>query len=108
MATFLVFDVRRGTVFVIMGLSGSGKSTLIRHFNRIINPTTGSVEVAGKNILEFDATALRNFRRHDVSMVFQRFGLLPHRTVIDNVSFGVTIQGVSEDELDRTGRSFRV
>jgi len=99
-------DVRRGTVFVIMGLSGSGKSTLIRHFNRIINPTTGSVEVAGKNILEFDATALRNFRRHDISMVFQRFGLLPHRTVIDNVSFGVTIQGVSEEKARERAMSW--
>lgn len=106
-------DVRRGTIFVIMGLSGSGKSTLIRHFYRIIDPTTGSVEVAGRDIVEFDDTALRDFRRHEVSMVFQRFALLPHRSVIDNVAYGVTIQGVAVEEareramrwIDRVGLS---
>lgn len=91
-------DIRDHTIAVIMGLSGSGKSTLIRHLNRIIEPTAGRIEVSGRNILEFGETELRDFRRHEISMVFQRFALLPHRSIIDNVAYGVTIQGASMAE----------
>ncbi len=83
---------------VIMGLSGSGKSTLIRHINRLIEPTAGEVIVDGENVLGMSAEDLREFRRHKASMVFQRFGLLPHRTVAQNVAYGLTIQGISESE----------
>ena len=87
-------DVREGEIFVIMGLSGSGKSTLIRHFNRLIDPTAGVIEVNGRNILEMRMKELEDFRRQTMSMVFQNFGLLPHRTVIDNVAFGLEIQKI--------------
>lgn len=98
-------DIRAQTIFVIMGLSGSGKSTLIRHFNRIIEPTAGRVEVEGRNILELDEKSLREFRRYEISMVFQRFALLPHRRIMDNVAYGLNIQGVSAEEArTRAGR----
>ena len=76
-----------------MGLSGSGKSTLIRHINRLIEPTEGEVIVDGEDVLSMSTEGLRDFRRHKASMVFQRFGLLPHRTVTQNVAYGLTIQG---------------
>jgi len=88
----LSLAVRAGEIFVIMGLSGSGKSTLVRHFNRLIDPTSGEIIVDGENILTYDMEALRNFRRHKISMVFQSFGLLPHKTVIDNVAYGLTVR----------------
>ncbi len=91
-------DIPASSIFVIMGLSGSGKSTLIRHFNRIIEPTAGTIEIDGRNILDLDDRELRSLRRRQISMVFQRFALLPHRSVIDNVSYGLTIQGISADE----------
>ncbi len=81
-------------VQVIMGLSGSGKSTLIRHINRLIEPTAGEVMVAGQDIRAMSINALRAFRRHQASMVFQRFALLPHRTVAQNIAYGLRIQGV--------------
>lgn len=83
-------------VQVIMGLSGSGKSTLIRHINRLIEPTSGEVIVDNKNVLEMSQTELREFRRKKTSMVFQKFALLPHKTVSQNVAYGLTIQGVHE------------
>jgi len=83
---------------VIMGLSGSGKSTLIRHINRLIEPTEGEVIVDGEDVLAMSADELREFRRHKASMVFQRFGLLPHRTVSQNVAYGLSIQGIAEAE----------
>ena len=83
---------------VIMGLSGSGKSTLIRHINRLIEPTTGKVIIDGENLMEMSQDELREFRRHKASMVFQKFGLLPHRTVIQNIAYGLMIQGIKEDE----------
>ena len=83
---------------VIMGLSGSGKSTLIRHINRLIEPTSGKVIIDGENLMEMSQDELREFRRHKASMVFQKFGLLPHRTVIQNISYGLIIQGSSEGE----------
>ncbi len=85
--------IDRGEIFVIMGLSGSGKSTLIRHFNRLIDPTAGRIVVDGTDIMELSEAELRRFRRQRTSMVFQRFGLLPHRTVLDNVAYGLKVQG---------------
>jgi len=91
-------DIRNSRIFVIMGLSGSGKSTLIRHFNRIIEPTIGRIEIDGCDIMDLDGNELRNLRRHKISMVFQRFALLPHRSVASNVSYGLIIQGVPAAE----------
>lgn len=82
-----------GQIFVIMGLSGSGKSTLVRHFNRLIEPTSGEILVNGHNVLTCDPTALRTLRRQTMSMVFQGFGLLPHKTVSDNVAYGLSVRG---------------
>lgn len=89
-------DIKRGEIFVIMGLSGSGKSTLIRHFNRLIDPTEGEIIVEGQNIMDLDKNELRLFRQQKMSMVFQRFGLLPHYTVLDNVAFGLQAQGIDK------------
>lgn len=86
-------EINSGEIFVIMGLSGSGKSTLIRHFNRLIDPTEGQIEVEDSDVMQFSAKELETFRRHKMSMVFQRFGLLPHRKVIDNACYGLEIQG---------------
>ncbi len=92
------FDVRPGEIFVVMGLSGSGKSTLIRMLNGL-NPTTaGSIKVLGEEVVGRDAKELRDLRRTRMSMVFQHFALLPHRTVIDNVAYGLELQGVNADE----------
>ena len=88
-------EVNAGEIFVIMGLSGSGKSTLIRHFNRLIEPTEGEILVEGVDITRLNAKELETFRRQKMSMVFQRFGLMPHRTVIDNVAYGLSVQGVA-------------
>ncbi len=102
-----------GSIQVVMGLSGSGKSTLIRHINRLIDPTVGEVLVNGEDVCKMNTRALRNFRRHKTAMVFQKFALLPHRTVIDNVVYGLEIQGVDKDKqqtearrwIDRVGLS---
>ena len=85
-----------------MGLSGSGKSTLIRHLNRLIDPTDGEIIVEGTNVMSLNKQQLIEFRRHKMSMVFQRFGLFPHRTVIDNVGYGLEMQGVAEAERKKT------
>ncbi|MBY5944207.1 glycine betaine/L-proline ABC transporter ATP-binding protein [Photobacterium rosenbergii] len=90
--------INKGEIFVIMGLSGSGKSTLIRHFNRLIDPTLGQILVEGIDVMQLSTDELVNFRRHKMSMVFQRFGLLPHRTVVDNVAYGLEIQGIKKAE----------
>jgi glycine betaine/proline transport system ATP-binding protein len=87
------FDVRPGEIFVVMGLSGSGKSTLIRCLTRLIEPTFGEVLLDGDDIRKADQARLRELRRHRFAMVFQHFGLLPHRRVIDNVAFGLEIRG---------------
>ena len=87
-----------GEVFVVMGLSGSGKSTLVRTLIRLIEPTAGTIRIAGRDVTGASQSALRDLRRQDVSMVFQHFGLLAHRRVIDNVAFGLEIQGVSKAE----------
>ena len=88
------FDVHDGETFVVMGLSGSGKSTIVRCINRLINPTTGSVFVDDDDVLAFGDEELTNFRRTKTSMVFQQFGLLPHRTVLENTAWGLEIQDV--------------
>lgn len=90
------FSVASGEIFTIMGLSGSGKSTLVRCLNRIIEPTAGSIEIDGENIVEKSRTELRALRRGKVAMVFQGFALLPHKTVLENVEFGLLIRGDAE------------
>ena len=85
-------SIEEGETFVCMGLSGSGKSTLIRHINTLIDPTEGEVLVDGVNVLEFNESELLELRRHKMSMVFQSFGLFPHKTVIQNVAYGLEIQ----------------
>jgi glycine betaine/proline transport system ATP-binding protein len=92
------FSVHRGEFFVIMGLSGSGKSTLIRLLLRLIEPTGGEIYVNNEDICQFDRNKLMDFRRYTTSMVFQHFGLLPHRSVLDNVSYGLKIRGVEKNE----------
>ncbi len=92
------FDVWPGEVFVVMGLSGSGKSTLVRTLIRLIEPTAGHITIAGQDVTAASSADLRQLRRHTVSMVFQHFGLLAHRRVIDNVAFGLEVQGVSKAE----------
>ncbi|KKD59206.1 ABC transporter ATPase [Grimontia sp. AD028] len=94
-------DIARGEIFVIMGLSGSGKSTMIRHFNRLIEPTEGQIIVEGEDVMKLDEKGLQNFRRHKMSMVFQRFGLMPHRTVLQNVAYGLQVQGVDKSEREK-------
>lgn len=90
------FDVRPGEIFVVMGLSGSGKSTLIRCLSRLVEPTAGEIIVNGQDVVGFNATQLRELRRHKMSMVFQRFGLFPHRSILDNVSYGLEVQGIDK------------
>jgi len=89
-------SVKEGEIFVCMGLSGSGKSTLIRHINRLIDPTAGQVTVDGVDVLSLDDKEILDFRKKTMSMVFQRFGLFPHKTVIENVAYGLEIQEVPE------------
>lgn len=91
-------SIEEGSIYVIMGLSGSGKSTLIRHFNRLIEPSAGQILVDGVDVMTLGKTALEKFRQQKMSMVFQRFGLFPHRTVIENVAYGLQVQGMSKDE----------
>lgn len=91
-------SINEGEIFVIMGLSGSGKSTLLRCVNRLIEPTSGTVTIEGTDVTKATDKELRAMRRTDISMVFQHFGLLPHRTVSSNVAFGLEIQGVDEKE----------
>jgi glycine betaine/proline transport system ATP-binding protein len=95
------FDVRPGEIFVVMGLSGSGKSTLVRCLTRLIEPTSGEVYLDGEAVHSMSARRLRELRRHRVAMVFQHFGLLPHRRVIDNVAYGLEIQGIGKPERQR-------
>ncbi len=91
-------SIKEGEIFVCMGLSGSGKSTLIRHINRLIDPTSGQVIVDGVDVLSLDDKEILDFRKKTMSMVFQRFGLFPHKTVIENVAYGLEIQEVPEDK----------
>ncbi len=106
-------EIEANKLQVIMGLSGSGKSTLIRHLNRLIEPTAGEIWVDGEDVMAMNQGQLRDLRRFKMSMVFQKFALLPHRTVVENAVYGLGIQGVKEDEaaerarrwLDRVGLS---
>jgi len=91
-------SIKKGEIFVCMGLSGSGKSTLIRHINRLIDPTSGQVIVDGVDVLSLDDKEILDFRKKTMSMVFQRFGLFPHKTIIENVAYGLEIQEVPEDK----------
>ncbi|GDY25337.1 ABC transporter ATP-binding protein [Agarivorans sp. Toyoura001] len=91
-------EIQQGEIYVIMGLSGSGKSTLIRHFNRLIDPTEGVISIEGTDVMKLSSKELQDFRRHKMSMVFQRFGLMPHRSVIENVAYGLTVQGVPKEQ----------
>ena len=97
-------DIKEKSIQVVMGLSGSGKSTLIRHINRLIEPTDGSVEVDGEDVLKMNDESLRNFRRTKTAMVFQRFALLPHKTVLENTMFGLHIQNIDEKEANTRAR----
>ena len=92
------FDVAPGEVFVVMGLSGSGKSTLVRCMTRLIEPTQGSLTLEGEDILKVDNARLRELRKTRFSMVFQHFGLLPHRKVIDNIAYSLEINGIKKAE----------
>jgi glycine betaine/proline transport system ATP-binding protein len=92
------FEVAPGEVFVVMGLSGSGKSTLVRLLTRLIEPTSGDIVIAGCDVGTCSERELRDLRRNQVSMVFQHFGLLPHRQVIDNVAYGLEVRGLSKKE----------
>jgi len=92
------FTVKQGELFVLMGLSGSGKSTLERCINRLVEPTSGQIMIDGTDVLRMGQEELREFRKHNIGMVFQSFALLPHRTVLENVAFGLEIQGESRNE----------
>jgi len=97
-------SIREGEIFVIMGLSGSGKSTLVRLLNRLIEPTEGEVLIHGRDIMRMDKKQLLTLRRKTISMVFQRFALFPHRTVAENVEYGLEVQGVPKKERRERAR----
>ncbi len=99
-------SIEKGEIFVVMGLSGSGKSTLIRHINRLIDPTSGSVTVDGVDILKLPIPELVRFRRERLAMVFQNFALLPHRTVVENVAYGLELQKVPRRERDAKAKEW--
>jgi len=92
------FTIKKGETFVVMGLSGSGKSTLVRCISRLIKPTAGEMIIDGEDIMNYNDAQLTELRRYRMSMVFQHFGLFPHRKVIDNISFGLEIRGVAKHE----------
>lgn len=104
-------DMQAGEITVVMGLSGSGKSTLIRHLNRLIEPTAGEILVDGEDVMTLSETGLRGLRQNKMSMVFQKFALLPHRTVLQNTAMALAVRGEAEDRqtaeamkwLDRVG-----
>ena len=98
------FTIRQGEIFVIMGLSGSGKSSLLRCLNLLNRPTSGKVIVNGKDIAHMGKEELRHVRRRELAMVFQHFGLLPHRTVLENIAFGLELQGVDKTEREQKAR----
>ncbi|WP_156288799.1 quaternary amine ABC transporter ATP-binding protein [Oceanobacillus salinisoli] len=98
------FSVEPGEVFVIMGLSGSGKSTLVRLINRLIEPTSGSIYIDGEDLSKMDKPALRQVRREKLSMVFQKFGLFPHRTILQNAEYGLEIQNIPKEERENKAK----
>ncbi|MDR9394649.1 MAG: ATP-binding cassette domain-containing protein [Roseovarius sp.] len=99
-------DVKEGDITVMMGLSGSGKSTLIRHLNRLIEPTAGVVELDGTNIVDLGEDELRRVRREEMSMVFQNFALLPHRTVLENAGMALAVRGVPKQDFEAEARKW--
>ena len=100
------FEIKKGETFVVMGLSGSGKSTLVRCISRLIEPTAGQMIIDGEDIMDYSAAKLTELRRFRMSMVFQHFGLFPHRKVIDNISFGLEIRGM--DKKERKAKAMEV
>jgi len=100
------FEVQTGETFVVMGLSGSGKSTLVRCISRLIEPTAGEVIIDGRDVTKFSRAELTELRRTKMSMVFQHFGLFPHRKVVDNISFGLEVRGAGR--VERTDRAMEV
>lgn len=94
-------DVKRGEIFCIMGLSGSGKSTLVRHFNRLLEPTAGKIEIEGTDVMALGPKELQTFRNRKIGMVFQNFALMPHRSVLDNVAMPLEIRQVAKNERMR-------
>ena len=100
------FDIKKGECFVVMGLSGSGKSTLVRCISRLIEPTGGQILIDGEDVTQMGPNQLRELRRRKMAMVFQHFGLFPHRRVIDNISYGLEVQGMKKQ--DRTAKAMEV
>lgn len=92
------FKVKAGEIFVIMGLSGSGKSTLIRMLNRLINPTSGQIYIDGKDVAKMNEEELRQVRREKINMVFQNFGLFPHKTILENTEYGLEVRGIAKEK----------
>ena len=92
------FEVEPGEIFCVMGLSGSGKSTLVRHFNRLLEPTSGQIFINDIDIVGLDADTLREYRNKKIGMVFQNFALMPHRSVIDNIAMPLEIRGVNKNQ----------
>lgn len=90
-----------------MGLSGSGKSTLIRLLNRLIEPTSGSIYIDGEDVSKLSKEELREVRRHKINMVFQNFGLFPHRTILENTEYGLEVRGVPKEERQEKQKSIR-
>jgi glycine betaine/proline transport system ATP-binding protein len=99
-------NLKNKNIEVIMGLSGSGKSTLIRHINRLIEPTTGSIMIGGEDVIQMSAEQLRKFRQQKTAMVFQSFALLPHKTVMDNVCYGIHLQGIVGEEAEKRAQKW--
>ncbi|MBR8660413.1 glycine betaine/L-proline ABC transporter ATP-binding protein ProV [Brevibacillus sp. NL20B1] len=99
------FEVEAGEIFVIMGLSGSGKSTLVRLINRLIEPTAGSILIDGEDIVRMNAEQLQQVRRKKLGMVFQKFALFPHRTVLENVEFGLEVQNIPKKEREEKAKN---
>jgi len=95
------FDVKKGEIFCVMGLSGSGKSTLVRHFNRLLEPTAGKIEIHGTDVMALESKELMEFRNRKIGMVFQNFALLPHRSVLDNVAMPLEIRNINKNERMR-------
>ncbi|MDD1513114.1 quaternary amine ABC transporter ATP-binding protein [Priestia megaterium] len=98
------FEIKSGEIFVIMGLSGSGKSTLVRMFNRLVEPTSGSLILDGDDVVKMNKDELRDIRRKKMSMVFQNFALFPHRTVLDNTEYGLEVQGTPKAEREKKAK----
>lgn len=96
------FEVQEGEIFVLMGLSGSGKSTLIRLLNRLVDPSAGDILVDGQNVAQMKGSQLIKLRRRDMSMVFQSFALMPHRSVLSNAAFGLEVAGIAKKERERS------